>query len=504
MVGEGVTAQERPGVVGARADRGDPERLGDRQRGARLQQHDRALGQVDGDLLVLRRVQVGELRVGHRRLRGPARVEQAQLGLLQEQAAGGPVDELLRHLAAADPVDEAGAVPDGVRQLDVDARFQGEHAGTGVVLGDAVHQGQERDRPVVRDDRAGEAPLVSQHLGEQPRVGAGRDTVDVGVGVHHRADATEPDSHLERRQHHVDQLPAAHPDRAVVAGAPRGRVAGEMLQGGDDATLLQTTDVRRTDHRDQVGVLADGLLDPPPPVVTHHVEHGGEPLVHAERGHVPPDRGRHPLDQLRVERGAPRDRGRVDGRAQRGEAGQALLVHQGRDAEPGRHHDALLTDQLGGALGRGERHAAVHPGQVAETVPGRLLQRHRAAGREDVLHRRDVVLLLRVVPFVMGVAHVVADPAAAQLRDLLLEGHLGKQCLDAIGDGQCRVVPRLGHLFCGQRVCGQALPPDRARNFRVPRVAGGRAEKPCRRCLLSRSGHGYGKGLDTRHSETLR
>ncbi len=54
--------------------------------------------------------------------------------------------------------------------------------------------------------------------------------------------------------------------------------------------------------------------------------------MHAERGHVAADRRGHPLDELGVEGGPPGDGRRVDGRAERGEAGQALLVHDGRDA----------------------------------------------------------------------------------------------------------------------------------------------------------------------------
>ena len=53
--------------------------------------------------------------------------------------------------------------------------------------GDAVQRLQERDREVVGDDRAGEAPGVAQQAGEQRRVGGDRHAVDVGVGVHHRA-----------------------------------------------------------------------------------------------------------------------------------------------------------------------------------------------------------------------------------------------------------------------------------------------------------------------------
>ena len=288
--------------------------------------------------------------------------------------------------------------------------------------------------------------LVPQHLGQQPGVGAGGHAVDVRVGVHHRAGAGG-DRGLERRQDHVEQLAPAHRDRAVVAGGPGGRVAGEVLERGQHARALQPADVRGAEHRDQVRVLAHGLLDPAPAVVADHVEHGGQALVHAERGHVPADRGGHPLDQLGVEGGAPGDRGRVDGRAVRGEPGQALLVHQRRDAEPGPlDHHPLLADQLGRALGRGDRHAAVHPGEVAEPVLAGVGQAARRPGREHVLHRGDVegaVLDGHLLDPDVG-----TDPAAAELGDLLLEGHLGEQQLDPLGRRARGVLPRPGAL-CG-------------------------------------------------------
>ena len=307
------------------------------------------------------------------------------------------------------------------------------------------------------------------------RVGAGGHAVDVRVRVHHRAGAGG-DGGLERRQDHVEQLAPAHRDRAVVAGGPGGGVAGEVLERGQHARALQPAHVRGAEHRDQVGVLAHGLLDPAPAVVADHVEHRGQALVHAERGHVPADRGGHPLDQVRVERGAPGDRGRVDGRAVGGEPGQALLVHQRRDAEPGSvDHHPLLADQLGRALGRADRHAAVHPGEVAEPVPAGVGQGDGRAGREHVLHGGDVegaVLVGHLLD-----PGVRADPAAAELGDLLLEGHLGEQQLGPLGGRARGVLPRPGALRgTGPVRCGHAS----------PRLLGGvRSFESFRRLLLA-------------------
>ena len=319
--------------------------------------------------------------------------------------------------------------------------------------GDPVHGGQERDRPVVGDHRALEAPLVAQHLGEQPGVGTGRDAVDVGVGVHHRADPTDRDGRLERGQDDVAQLARPHRHRPVVAGGTRGGVAGEVLEGRDHAGGLESLHVGGAQHGHEVGVLADRLLDPTPPVVTHDVEHGRESLVHAEGGHVAADRRGHPAHQLGVPGRAPRDGGGVDRGAVRREAGQALLVHEGGDAEPGvLDDDALLVDQLVGALGHGDRLAAVDPGEVPETVPARLGQRHRPRRGEHVLHRRD----LQVAALDAGLAgQVVAHPAAAQLADLLLQRHRREEQLDPLGQRAGLVLPRpvgLGCRTAGSRV----------------------------------------------------
>ena len=61
---------------------------------------------------------------------------------------------------------------------------------------------------------------------------------------------------------------------------------------------------RNHQHRDQVGILAQGLLDASPAVVAHDVEHRSEPLVHADGAHVLADPPSHPLDEVGVERGA--------------------------------------------------------------------------------------------------------------------------------------------------------------------------------------------------------
>ena len=231
-----------------------------------------------------------------------------------------------------------------MRELDVDARLEGERARLADRAGHPVHDLRERDRPVVRDHDALEPPLVAQHARQQPRVRRDRQPVDVAVGVHHRARAALPDRHLERREQHVAQRARADRDRRVVPSRLRRRVPGEVLQRRDDVARLQPADVCGADHADQIGVLAERLLDAPPAVVAHDVEHRRQPLVDADRVHALPDRARHPLHDLGVEGRRPRQRGRVDGGVERGEPRQALVVRDRGHAEP-RARDELLLQR---------------------------------------------------------------------------------------------------------------------------------------------------------------
>ena len=130
------------------------------------------------------RVEVDGGGTGHRALRRPVRVEQPELRLLGEEPPGGPVHEGLGQIAPPDPLRQAGAEADGVRQLHVDAG--GERLGAGLVgvRGDAVHGREERHRPVVGHDRARESPLLPQQIGEQPVIRGRGDAVHVRVGVH--------------------------------------------------------------------------------------------------------------------------------------------------------------------------------------------------------------------------------------------------------------------------------------------------------------------------------
>ncbi len=221
--------------------------------------------------------------------------------------------------------------------------------------------------------------------------------------------------HLERGQQHVGELPGADRHGRQVAARPRRRVPDEVLERRHDPGCLEPAHVRRADGADQVRILADGLLDAAPSGVAHDVEHRGQPLMHADRAHVGADAARHLLDELGVERRAPRQRHRVGGRAVRGEARQAFLVHERRNAEPARRDDALL--QPGERLRperRIDRRGAEGPRDLAEPLGQQRIEIHGAG--HLVLVRGHVGAVIRG-----------ADPDAVELGDLLLEGELGDE-----------------------------------------------------------------------------
>jgi hypothetical protein len=169
--------------------------------------------------------------------------------------------------------------------------------------------------------------------------------------------------------------------------------------------------------------------------------------MHADGRHVPPDRGRHPLDEAGVERRPPGDRRRVDRGPEGREPGQALLVDQGGDPQAGVvEDDPLLAHELGRAVDGGHRGAAEDPGEVAEPMPARRLERQGPPSREHVLHRRHGVVGVTVRGrHLAGVGLVVrqraSDPATAELGHLLLESQLLEEELDPVGGGKRRVLP---------------------------------------------------------------
>ena len=135
-----------------------------------------------------------------------------------------------------------------------------------------------------------------------------------------------------------------------------------------------------------------------------------------------PISGAHLLDERGVEGRAPGQRRREGGGGPGGQPGEALLVHQRRDAQPGLGAPARAASvpQPRGPLHRVDRSGAVRPGQVAQAVPRGLLEPGRPA--ELALERRD------------GLA-VALVPEADDLGELLLQRHPAEQVAHAVRRG---------------------------------------------------------------------
>ena len=436
VTGHAVAAEEGQRIGGQRPDHRDARVRPQRQGGLGVgEQHDGFLGQPAGQRPVPRRVQVdGRVQAGRGvRICGrPSGIEQAELALLPQHPGRGPVDQLGRDQAVVYRGDQLGAVAADAGQFHVQAGVQGQRPGLRGRPGHPVLGLQEGDREVVRDHDPVEAELIPQQPGQQRAVPADRDAVHIGVGRHHRAGPAEPQRHLERHQHHVGELPRPHTHRSHVAAHAGRGVASEMLQRGLDPGRLQAADVAGADRPDQVRVLADGFLGPPPAHVPGHVEDRGQALVDAHRSHAGPDGPGHVADQVGIERRPPGQRGREHGGRPGGEAGQAFLVRDGGNTEPARPGDlGLQIPQPAARHGRRQRPGAEHPGDLAEAVADELSQRPRNQ-THLALHGGDV-----------GVPGLVAEPDAAQLGDLLRQCHPAEQVRDPLGGRPRRVAPDL-------------------------------------------------------------
>ena len=107
-------------------------------------------------------------------------------------------------------------------------------------------------------------------------------------------------------------------------------------------------------------------------------------------------------------------------------------MHHGRDAEPPGRDDLVLERGHGaGAIGRGHRGGAEHPGELAE--PG--VDQRVPAG-----HRGEFVLVWHD----LAARGIHADPDTVKLRNLFPQGHLGEQVAHPLSRRGCRIPPGVG------------------------------------------------------------
>ena len=160
--------------------------------------------------------------------------------------------------------------------------------------------------------------------------------------------------------------------------------------------------------------------------------------MRADRAHLHPDRVGERLGELGLPRAREPDRLREDGRPARHQARADLLVDDRGDAEP-RLLDEVALDRVreSGGLVAAVAARPADAGDLAEAVPGKQLG-----------------VLLRERPCFGE----LEAPGAAELPELLLEGHLADQVVDALGHRPVGIAIDRGFARRGaQRVSATGL-----------------------------------------------
>ena len=127
-----------------------------------MQQDDGLSRSFSRDLAVCRRVEV-ELGLGYH-IGGPVCLQEALLKFLAKHATARLVDIGLVDQAIANRRDQVVAIAACRGQLDVDAGLERQNAGVLGAFGNAVHELEKANRPIVADHHARKAELLAQHI----------------------------------------------------------------------------------------------------------------------------------------------------------------------------------------------------------------------------------------------------------------------------------------------------------------------------------------------------
>ena len=343
------------------------------------------------------------------------------------------------------------AIRDAVRHLDVDAGFEREHRSLCRIRGNVVDSREFLDRVIVADDRALVAPFAAQHVAEQPGICVARHAVDLVVRRHQRPDAGARYHLFERREENLPQLALGDLRRAGVGAAFRLPVAGHVLERGEhfavgqhaiDAVALQALHRSDAHLTDEIGILAESLLDAAPAGVARHVDHGREHELRTPRANLARGDRVHRAYELAVPGRGERDRLGEAGRTGSLVTVQSFFVEQDRNAEPrlpGRIRLQRIHECDRGARVAPWDHArrarsacVVRTGELTDTVR-QADARFRQVECELVVHDGRLVV-----------------PDRRDLRDLLVDAHARNEVLDAgldrrrgiliygvAGDGRC-------------------------------------------------------------------
>ncbi len=173
-------------------------------------------------------------------------VKQSHVIFHVQHVASGVVQLCHRHLAALHQPRQVFAVV-LVAHAHVDAGLERHAYRIFRVRRRAVFD-QLFNRAVVRNGDALEAPLVAQHVFQQPRIGGGRRAVERVQRYHHRP-AARVQPCLVWRHVVVKQALRAHVDGIVLFTALHRAVGGEVLDAGHHrVTICRTFALHRFHH----------------------------------------------------------------------------------------------------------------------------------------------------------------------------------------------------------------------------------------------------------------
>ena len=160
--------------------------------------------------------------------------------------------------------------------------------------------------PVIGNNKAGKAPIVTQNIGQQPFIRAAGQAVPAVVRRHHRLRA-RVEAGLERRQNRFAH--GALACFAVVGITPAEAVViSKMLGRGNHAVLFQTAAHGHAHIAGEFYVFAEGFDCAAPAAVARKVDHRREHLPHADRGTLFADGVSNLLHKRGIEHGRERDR----------------------------------------------------------------------------------------------------------------------------------------------------------------------------------------------------
>ena len=311
-----------------------------------------------------------------------------------------------------------------VGQLHVDPGQQGLAGGVRGVPGHGMSLLELRDAEVVGDHEPREGPLAPEHLLEQEAALVRGHAVDLVVGGHDRVDPRLLHRGLEGLEVLLAQDPLAEEDGGGIDPPFVRPMAREVLGGGEHAAgpqrqalALVAANRGHPQPGGEIGVFAVGLFGAAPARIAGEVEDGRQHLLDAPRSRFPRGHRHDALEEVHVP-GAGEADGHGEVRRPRShEAVDRFLVEHGGDAEPRALDQELLHRvDVGHGLSRPAARSARHRDLARSRHLAHAVREHRLRlrGVEDPPLVLEGRLLL---------------PHAAELGDLLLEGHPPQEIL---------------------------------------------------------------------------